>query len=385
MKQKINQMIRRTPPKIKYFVKKTNAIINYALWKIFGKKGGARGVVDESKIGNVLVINLAYIGDVLATLPMIEFLSKSKKVDFVVNSLKEKSLKNKFTIRELLKENKSIRKIIVFEDEGKVLKQIKGKYDLAIVISQSSKEISDLLIRANIPIRVAFCSHTSLKANFGFTDLVFPELERIPKVKENFKVIGTLKDMPKEINPTKFPIKVPITNKERSLAIKKFRLPKKFMLISPGSRGQMKQGVKLPRPETLAEVADILIEKYGEEIVILGAEWEKELAYKIIKNAKNKDKIKNLAGKTSIRESVAIINAARIIIGVDSGSMHIAASQNTKIVDLIRKGQERVWSPWIDSSKKRVLSSTKMERLDLIKSQEIIDAAKELLENKVSK
>lgn len=376
----MNWMILNSNLKIKYFTKKICATTNYLLWKIFRKKDTIEKTFDKNKIKNILVINLAYIGDVLVTLPMVEFLSKDKKIDLLINPLKEKS-SNKFTIKEIIKENKFIQNIIAFEDEEDVLRKIKGKYDLAIVANSNYKKISNFLIRAKIPFRVAFCNYKSLKENFGFTNIVFPELDKISKVEENFKLLEGFKEKPKEINPEKFPIKFQMTKEEINLVTKKFNLPKKFMIISPGSRSQIKQGVKLPLPKTLAEVIDKLIEKYNEEIIILGAEWEKEIAEEIIKNVKNKNKIKNLAGKTSIRDSMAIINLAKVVVGVDSGSMHIAACQNTKIVDMIRKSQEKAWSPWINSSKKRMLVSQKNERLDLIKSEEIIRAVEEILKD----
>lgn len=376
----MNWIILNSNLKLKYIAKKICATTNYLLWKIFRKKETIEKTFDKSKVKNILVINLAYLGDVLVTLPMIKFLSKDKNIDILINPLKEKS-SNKFTIKEILKENKFIQNIIAFEDEEDVLKKIKGKYDLAIVANSNYKKISNFLIRAKIPFRVAFCNYKSLKENFGFTNIVFPELDKISKVEENFKLLEGFKEKPKEINPEKFPIDFPMTKEEINLVAKKFNLPKKFMIISPGSRSQIKQGVKLPFPKTLAEVIDKLIKKYNKEIIILGAEWEKEIAEEIIKNTANKSRVKNLAGKTTIRESVAIINLAKAIIGVDSGSMHLAASQGTKIVDLIRKSQKKAWSPWIDSSKKRVIASKKNERLDLIKSEEIIRAAEEILKD----
>ena len=83
-----------------------------------------------------------------------------------------------------------------------------------------------------------------------------------------------------------------------------------------------------------AELADLLIEKTSAKIIMFGVQSENEIAEEVINLSKNKDRIKNLAGKTSINELAQLLEKCKYLVTNDTGTMHLAAALGTKIVSL---------------------------------------------------
>lgn len=85
---------------------------------------------------------------------------------------------------------------------------------------------------------------------------------------------------------------------------------------------------------SFASLADMLIEKTNARIIMLGVESESKVAEEVISLAKNKDRISNLAGKTSISELAQLLEKCEYLVTNDTGTMHLAAAMGTKIVGL---------------------------------------------------
>lgn len=81
-----------------------------------------------------------------------------------------------------------------------------------------------------------------------------------------------------------------------------------------------------------ARSADILVEKWGGRVVLLGAPGERELVEEVAVAMKNP--ALNLAGKTSLEQLIGVVKRAKVIITNDTATMHIAASVKTPIVAL---------------------------------------------------
>ncbi len=86
--------------------------------------------------------------------------------------------------------------------------------------------------------------------------------------------------------------------------------------------------------QSFANLADMLIEKSNARIVIFGVESESKVAEEVISCTKNKDRISNLAGKTSLSELALLLEKCDYLVTNDTGTMHLAAAMGTKIVGL---------------------------------------------------
>ncbi len=80
-------------------------------------------------------------------------------------------------------------------------------------------------------------------------------------------------------------------------------------------------------PERYAELARICIKKYDARILLFASQNETEITECIV--SQTGDGVINLAGQTSLRELIALIERCNLMIGNDSGVMHVAAAVNT--------------------------------------------------------
>lgn len=99
--------------------------------------------------------------------------------------------------------------------------------------------------------------------------------------------------------------------------------------IHPGSSDNLLK--KRWLPERFAQVADYLSEKYGANIIIFGGSNEIYLAQKVVSFMKVSIPI-ILVGKTTIRQTAAVIERCNLFISNDSGLMHVSAAVKIPVV-----------------------------------------------------
>ncbi len=105
--------------------------------------------------------------------------------------------------------------------------------------------------------------------------------------------------------------------------------PGKWAAINPGAAyGSAKKWY----PDRFAGVADRLVSDYGYRVVLLGGPGEAGLGSEI--ESAMRAPVLNMAGRTSIRQVMAVLNAADLVISNDSGPMHVAAAFDRPVVAL---------------------------------------------------
>jgi len=124
------------------------------------------------------------------------------------------------------------------------------------------------------------------------------------------------------------------------------------LCIHPGAGAP----VKLWRPEAFAQVADELAHKYRLRVVITGSPEERPLADTIARHMSSPPLV--LAGQTSLDELAVVLSRSRLVIGVDSGPLHLAVSQGTPTIHLFGPTDPRLFGPWGDSRKHVVVATT---------------------------
>jgi len=84
-----------------------------------------------------------------------------------------------------------------------------------------------------------------------------------------------------------------------------------------------------------AEIADIVSDKYGMQVVLTGgnSQLEKETANEILSLCKKAQAV-NLVASTNIDELVATLHLADIVLAPDTGPVHIASALGTKTIGL---------------------------------------------------
>lgn len=110
-----------------------------------------------------------------------------------------------------------------------------------------------------------------------------------------------------------------------------------FIAIAPGaSISERRWG-----GERYAEVARELSSK-GYLIVVIGMASDTDDAARIVQCVPNTI---DLTGKSSLKEAAALLSAAKLFIGADSGLLHIAVALGVPTVSLFGSGRARKWAP----------------------------------------
>ena len=97
-------------------------------------------------------------------------------------------------------------------------------------------------------------------------------------------------------------------------------------------------------PDRFAAVADALSEEWGARVVVLGSAAEAPLAGEI--EAAARRDVVNLAGKTAVREIMALLSLSCFLVTNDSGPMHIGAALGVPLVAIFGPTDWRRTSPW---------------------------------------
>jgi len=109
-----------------------------------------------------------------------------------------------------------------------------------------------------------------------------------------------------------------------------------------------------------------IIANYGFKIILSGTEEDKKDGDEISAETGAKQ-IRNLAGKTGIRELAAILSQAKFFVGNDSGAAHLAAAVGTPIVVLSGADNPKSTSPMATS--KRLLYLKNLDCISCVKNK----------------
>ena len=88
-----------------------------------------------------------------------------------------------------------------------------------------------------------------------------------------------------------------------------------------------------------------LQEEYGASLVILAGPSERALALRI-EHGLVKNRTLNLAGRTTIMQMAAVLKRCRLLIGNDSGPVHVAAAAGVPVVGFFGPGEYDRFKPW---------------------------------------
>jgi ADP-heptose:LPS heptosyltransferase len=124
----------------------------------------------------------------------------------------------------------------------------------------------------------------------------------------------------------------------------------RLVVIHPGTGGSAKHWL----PERWAAVADRLAAP-GTRLLLTGGPGEAPLVAEVA--ALMDGPSLTLAGRTSVGQLATLLGRAALVLGVDSGPLHFAASQDTPSLRLYGPSDPRRFGPWGDPARHRSLSA----------------------------
>jgi len=319
---------------------------------------------------NILIVNPFGIGDCLFATPLVHTLKDAfpkSKLGFLCNKRTAPLLRNNPFINEIFiyerddfKRLLSVSKLEWLKGFSSFIRQIKkARFDLAIDLSLSSN-FSFFLWLAGIKKRVGynyknrgFYLTKSVKLS-GYENKhvveYYNSLLELIAIKPKYQDLELyLSDQDKQCAENIF--KEHHIDGSTSLTInpeRNRRIDHSTPVIALSAGGGASWGIEAeikrwPK-EKFALLVNKIIEKYKVTVIIVGDLKERDLLLNIETGHQNK--VINLAGKTTLAQSAAIINRADLFIGNDGGLLHVAVALKRKTISFFGPVDPRVYGPY---------------------------------------
>lgn len=308
-----------------------------------------RGLVKEFRhdaIRKILVRSVNWIGDAVMTTPALSVIREHfphAEITILANAL----------VSQLFSHHPGINSIITFDRQGRhhgvagrlrlAAELRRHAFDLAIILPNS---FDSALVPwlAGIPARIGKCSDgrtllLSGRYNAAKGSPPCHEVEYYLNLIQYFGVTG------RSTRPHLF---ISSEEAERASALlnESGIQPDDFVLgINPGaSYGSAKRWY----PDRFAQVARRLADEWSAKVVIFGGPSETAIAADI--EGRLEGTAVNMAGKTSVRELMALIKRCNFFITNDSGPMHIAAAFDVPLVAIFGSTDHTGTSPYSEKA-----------------------------------
>jgi len=259
-----------------------------------------------------LIIQTAFFGDLVLTLPLIQSAKKNLGSDMYVLCIP--------STKDILEGHPSVDGIIVSDKKGKD----KGLLNLFKFGNFLKKENFDLVIVPHPSFQSAFLSYLSgSKRRIGLSNnpgrIFFTDIVPFDKEKHQLeRYLDIL--LPLGICPQNEKTVIHTDKQDEKWADDALGNESFLIGINPGSIWATKRWL----PERFAEVADKIISMRGGKAIIVGGSGDINTADLVERHMSSKPL--NFTGKTTLKQLSALIKRCRIFITNDSGPMHIAAA-----------------------------------------------------------
>ncbi|MCJ7457697.1 MAG: lipopolysaccharide heptosyltransferase II [candidate division Zixibacteria bacterium] len=272
----------------------------------------------------ILIIQTAFLGDVVLTTPLIKAVRKKyphSKIFFLLIPQTGELLKNNPFLDGVIVYDKKEKEKGIFSFLALAMKIRTSSFDLAVIPHRSFRSAL-LAYLARIPQRVGFDKSSGA---FLFTKKI-KYIQNQSEAKRNLSLLET--DIPPENDclPELFPSEDDFKYVEELFKNWDVKREDKIVGIAPGSVWNTKRWL----PERFGEVAEALTEKLGAKVIFIGGKEDEKPCLEIASNMKSKPLI--AAGKTSPLQSASLISRCRVILSNDTAPMHMAVAMRVPVV-----------------------------------------------------
>ncbi|MBX2990003.1 MAG: lipopolysaccharide heptosyltransferase II [Bacteroidetes bacterium] len=275
--------------------------------------------------GRILVVQTAFTGDVVLTLPLIQHLHETLNGVFI-------DVVAVPAAAQVLRGHPAINKIIEYDKKGRqkgpaaayslVRHLQESQYGVAIVPHRSIRSAA-ICYFAGIPRRIGFSTSSG---RFLFTDIV-PYQKEAHEVLRNLSLAEPLDVYPNDdLLPRLYPSDDDKRAVEALLGLKPSARDSSIVAIAPGSVWATKRWL----PERYAELTGRLIRE-GLFVVLIGGEEDLSVGNMILSGVQS-DRVLNAMGKLTLLQSAEMIGRCKIAVTNDSSPMHFAVAMRTPVV-----------------------------------------------------
>jgi heptosyltransferase-2/heptosyltransferase-3 len=224
------------------------------------------------------------------------------------------------------------------------------QYDLGIVLRFDHWWGASLLWAAGIPRRYGYDT-PGMKTWLNATADYFPGMHEVAQDLRLALIVTASTALAEKFEPNREKGQPPLRplrlEEPGGEILSDWAGPPRRVVIHPGTGAAN----KLWTISGWAETADRLTGE-GWAVVLTGSPDERALAEAIV--AASGSKPLNLVGRTAnLRQLAWVLDRGQIVLGVDSGPLHIAAALGKPTLHLYGPSDERIWGPWGDPQRHR--------------------------------
>lgn len=264
--------------------------------------------------GSVLVIQTAFLGDVVLTTPLLARLAaRFGPVDVVTTP----------AAAELLETHPAVRQVIRYDKRG-ADRGIGGFRRLAERLAQARYAQVFLPHRSWRSAALAWSAHIPERSGFADSPASILYTVRVPRLRgghESARLLALAGT--RRAGATAPAVALTLTDADRAAAdawLSQQGVTGPFVAIAPGSIWGTK---RWPGYTELAA-------KLTQQVVVLGSAADAPLAAEVASGAKGR--AQSAAGALSLRESAAVIERAALLVTNDSAPLHLATGVGTPVV-----------------------------------------------------
>ena len=160
--------------------------------------------------------------------------------------------------------------------------------------------------------------------------------------------------VPEVVSPAQWPLHFPVRAEDEAAAAALLPSGAPLVALHPGSGA----GVKRWRSEAWAELATRLSRDAGAQVVFTGSAAEAELINPVLAALGSlPHRPVSLAGQTPLPVLAALYRRCALVIGPDSGPLHLAVAMGAPTVHLYGPVDAATFGPWGAPERHRVLTS----------------------------
>jgi heptosyltransferase-2 len=228
-----------------------------------------------------------------------------------------------------------------------------GKFDAAILF-QNSFEAAALAFAARIPTRIGYptegrgpllTERIPLAAATHRKHQIFYYLDLISRLEERLTGASHV-----DFSSPKYAL--PVSDERRksvrdSLVAAGADPGRPWAALAPGAANSR---AKQWPPASFAALADLLAERDGCEVFLVGAPNESPICQDVADRARARDRVRTLAGALSLPESVAFLAECHLVVSNDTGPAYVAAALDRPLVTIFGPTDPNMIRPYSDTA-----------------------------------
>ena len=278
----------------------------------------------------ILVIQTAFLGDVVLTTPLLQALrDRFPKAYLAVLVIPG--------TREILAGRPGLDEVLAYDKKGRerglrglrsiVRRLAEKRFDCCLLPHRSFRSAL-LAFAAGIPMRIGFVQSLGC---WLYSRRVWRDSSR-HDVRRNLQLMSPLAPEgpgDRTVPTGKLWVSADTEDLEwasRSLAEHGIRPNDQVIAIAPGSVWATKRWI----PEGFAAVIDGLIVQKNRKVVVLGSRDDQPVVNEILERCREKPV--DLSGRTTLRQLAAVLKRCELLITNDNGAMHVGVAQNVPVV-----------------------------------------------------